>query len=222
MFKREEVRKILAQAERIDSKYEMFGASKHQYKLNPPVDTEFVHMVEEKYHFKLPEDYFQFITQVGDGGAGPDYGIMPFGNFLMMGKSPGVEKFKEAYRLSLANSFTPRPLMSHEVEYYAIATREAYEQNPGEYFVYEKADDNDLCDTDGFLELGTHGCQWDFGLIISGKMRGQIFDTDNEGAYGFVAYSFDEFYQNWLDRISDIEGFRKEVEKWRSVLQRKK
>ena len=61
--------------------------------------------------------------------------------------------------------------MSDEVEDYAIATREAYEQNPEEYFVYEKADDNDLCDTDGFLELGTHGCRWDFGLIISGKKR---------------------------------------------------
>ena len=48
----------------------MFGASKHQYKLNPPVDTAFVHKVEEKYHFRLPEDYFKFITEVGDGGAG--------------------------------------------------------------------------------------------------------------------------------------------------------
>ena len=63
---------ILEQAHRIDPKCELFGASKHQYKLNPPINETVVRMVEEQYHFKLPEDYFQFITRVANGGAGPD------------------------------------------------------------------------------------------------------------------------------------------------------
>ncbi|MDE6925030.1 MAG: hypothetical protein K2P59_07185 [Acetatifactor sp.] len=57
MFRREEVEKILNQAESIDSKHDLFGASAHQYKLNPPVSRTFVHDVEERYHFLLPEDY---------------------------------------------------------------------------------------------------------------------------------------------------------------------
>lgn len=215
MFKREEVIKILRQAQCIDSKFEIFGASTHRYRLNPPIRASFVRRAEEKYGFVLPEDYFRFITEVGDGGAGPDYGIKPFVNMLMEGKSPRSEKFREAYLYSLAKLFVPRQMMPDEVEDYAIATIEAYKRNPDRYFVYEKMDENDLCGTDGFYILGTHGCQWDFGLVLSGEKRGQVFDTDNEGAYGFISGSFDEFYQNWLDYISDTKKICEELERWR-------
>lgn len=110
-------------------------------------------------------------------------------------------------------------MTSDEVEDYAIATREAYERNRDRYYVYEKPDGNDLCDADGFYVLGTHGCQWDFGLIISGDKRGQVFDTDNEGAYGFVSGSFTEFYQSWLNGISDAGRLLKELEERRRMLQ---
>ncbi len=69
MFHRKKVNNILRKARRIDKKYEIFGVSRHHYKLNCPVNKEFVHKVEEKYHFILPKDYAQFITEVGDGGA---------------------------------------------------------------------------------------------------------------------------------------------------------
>lgn len=218
MLSREEISVILNEAQRMDEKCQMFGASRHKYLLNPPIRKSFVRQVEERYGFQLPEDYFHFITEVGDGGAGPDYGISPFSAFMIEGKSPGSEKFREAYRRSLTEPFTPRPMLINEVEEYAIATRKAYEQDPGRYFIYEKQDENELCDTSGFLVLGTHGCQWDFGLIISGEKRGQVFDTDNEGAYGFVACSFEQFYQNWLDWISDKERFLEELQKWKKFL----
>lgn len=217
MFKRKEIIKILNQAQHIDAKYELFGASTHQYRLNPPISESFVRNVETQYGFTLPEEYFQFITEIGDGGAGPDYGIRPFTNILIKGSSPGAEKFREAYRYSLANSFTPRKMRTDEVEEYAIATRKAYEQNPDRYFIYKDFEHNDLNDTDGFFFLGTHGCQWDFGLITSGERRGQVFDTDNEGAYCFVSYNFNEFYQNWLNRISDTERFQQELEERREI-----
>ncbi len=79
-----------------------------------------------------------------------------------------------------------------------------------------------MCDSKGFFVLGTHGCQWDFGLIITGEKRGCVFDTDNEGAYGFVTESFYDFYQNWLDRISDTEGLQRELDKRRKIFQRRK
>ncbi len=84
--------------------------------------------------------------------------------------------------------------------------------------IYEKPEPYDLCDTDGFYVLGTHGCQWDFGLVISGDRRGQVFDTDNAGAYCFVSGSFEEFYQNWLAYISDMEKLKEDLEKWRRII----
>ena len=49
---------ILDQAHRIDRKCELFGASKHQYKLNPPINETVVRAVEERYNIRIPEDYF--------------------------------------------------------------------------------------------------------------------------------------------------------------------
>ena len=59
-------------------------------------------MVEKTYHFTFPEDYFQFITQAANGGAGPDYGIMPFEDSLMSG---AYGDFQEAYKRSLETPF---------------------------------------------------------------------------------------------------------------------
>lgn len=196
----------------MDAKYELFGASTHKYKLNPPVEASFVRIIEEKYGFTLPEDYFHFITEVGDGGAGPDYGIQSITEFLGEGTDTYSKKYWEEYRYSLAKPFAPRPMLAEDVEEFAIATKEAYEKNPDHYFICEDDLETRFCGTDGYFTLGTHGCQWDFGLIISGERRGQVFDYDNEGGFGFVAGSFTEFYQRWLDRLADTEGLRKELE----------
>ena len=218
MFQKEVVEKILVQAEHMDLKYEMFGASGHKYRLNPPVDQEFVREMEKKYHFLLPEDYVQFITEVGDGGAGPDYGIIPFGNFLKKAVSPGAEKFQEAYRCSLGKAFRLRPMQPDEVECQYAFSSKAYERNPENYFAEaEEPDEYTLCNTAGYFKLGTHGCQWDFGLVTTSDRRGQIFDTDNEGGYCLAAYSFHEFYQSWLDYISDTERFCEKLEERRRI-----
>ena len=62
MYNREEILKILNQAQKIDKKFEMFGSSTHKYVLNPPIQASFVRSIEVKYGFTLPEDYFRFIT----------------------------------------------------------------------------------------------------------------------------------------------------------------
>ncbi|MFG6384346.1 MAG: SMI1/KNR4 family protein [Lachnospiraceae bacterium] len=217
MLKREKILTILNRAR---LKYEMFGAARHQYHLNPPIRASFVRQIEKRYGFKLPEDYFHFITEIGDGGAGPDYGIEPFVAFLEKKENPRAEEYAVAYQCSLAKEFKLRPMKVNEVEEYAIAMKEVYLENPKQYFVDDAFHEEDLCITNGFFVLGTHGCQWDFGIAVSGEKRGQIFDMDNEGAYGFVAYSFEEFYQNWLDQISNKEQFLKELENWKNIFKK--
>lgn len=128
MIEREKIEQILDCARAVDKKYELFGASTHKYKLNPPISASFVRNIEEKYGFMLPEDYFYFITEVADGGAGPDYGIQPFTDFLQEGKDTYSKRYWEEYRCSLAKPFAPRPMEVHEVEEFAIATKEAYEK----------------------------------------------------------------------------------------------
>lgn len=224
MFTREKIERILEKAREIDSKYEMFGAKAHQYRLNPPVPEEFVRDVEEKCGFTLPADYRRFITQVGDGGAGPCYGVEPFRDFWKRGyfqENRLAEWYRQGYRQGLARPFSVRPMEPEEVERYGFS-REGYQEHPERYFVWAEQEDenNKRWSTEGFFLLGTEGCQWDFGLILNGKKRGWIFTTDNEGAFALDAHSFNEFYSRYLEQLADTKAFRERLEWWRGRFQR--
>lgn len=211
----EEIKAVLNAAQELDKNCELFGAPRHRYALNPPAEKAYVRELEERYGFRLPKDYFHFITEIGDGGAGPDYGLSSFTAFFRTQASPKAEAYASACRGSLSKPFSPRPMGAEEVENYAIVTKERYRKHPERYFICDEFEDEGL--THGFLVLGTHGCQWDFGLAVTGDRRGQIFDMDNEGGYGFTAGSFAEFYESWLEFLSDGERFRKELERWQQI-----
>lgn len=203
MLQKENVFKILEKAAVIDEHLELFGSDTHRYKLNPVISNKFVWHIEDEYGFTLPKDYFRFITEIGDGGACVDYGLISFSSFTKKAGSSGAERFREAYRKSLSEPFCPRKMLLNEIEDFGFA-KEAYEKSPNDFFVLEYSDDDkNLCNTKGFLILGTHGCQWDYGIVVTGKFRGKIFDTDNEGGFSVVADSFDEFYQKWLDGLEE-------------------
>lgn len=223
MFKREEIEKILQKAARIDSKCSLFGAEKHRYKLNAPIDAPFVRNLEEKYNFTLPDDYFRFITEVGDGGAGPDYGIYPFTRFSEQGSDEYAKEYLNDYRFGVAKPFMPRRVTAAEVEDCGLS-KAAYDREPEKFFVFEEYCEEygeNICCDDGFFVIGTRGCQYDFGIITAGEYHGQVFETNNEGTYIFSANSFTEFYRQWLDRISDRAAFKKEIDARRKLFKRK-
>ena len=55
----------------------VFGASQHQYDLRPPATEEQLASIERMLGVALPPGLRAFYLTVGDGGAGPDYGLMP-------------------------------------------------------------------------------------------------------------------------------------------------
>ena len=223
MFRREEVERILEQARRIDPRLEMFGASNHQYRLGLPVDLTFVRSIEEEYHFQFPEDYVQFITEVGDGGAGPGYGLYPFGYYSTEAASTKETKTREIYLHGLGRELQLLPVDPEWLENFCIS-KEDYKKNPEKYFQGSRGSfnwHNDvLYGPYGFFHLGTYGCWRDFGLITAGERRGQVFIHDTEGAFELEASSFQAFYQDWLDFILDTEQFQKELKAWKRIRNR--
>ncbi len=196
MFRREEVERILEQARRMDPQLEMFGVSEHQYKLGSPVDLTFVRSIEEKYHFRFPEDYVQFITEVGDGGAGPGYGLYPFSYYCTEAESAKEANARKKYLHRLGRELRLLPIEP------------------------EWLDNGVLYGPYGFFHLGTHGCWRDFGLVTAGERYGQVFIYDTEGAFELAASSFQAFYQDWLDFILDTKRFQKELDEWKRVRNR--
>lgn len=223
MFTREQVLKVLDKAREIDCKFEMFGANAHRYRLEPPVSEGFVRDVEEKCGFTLPADYRRFITRVGDGGAGPYYGIHPFRGFWEMGyfqEDAFTQRRREEWRRTLTLPFSARPMAPEEIAQYGFS-RESYRQHPEKFFVWEEPEDGDdrWC-TDGSYELGTQGCQWDFVLALNGEHQGRIFTTDNGGGFALEAHSFQEFYSRFLESLADTGAFRERLEWWRGQVKR--
>ena len=220
MFRRKEVERILEQARRMDPQLEMFGVVDHQYRLGSPVDLAFVRTIEEAYHFRFPEDYVQFITEVGDGGAGPGYGLYPFGYYCTEVESTKEAKAREIYLRGLGRELKLLPIESEWLEDFCIS-KEEYEKNPEKYFQGGKGSFNWDNDTPyGFFHLGTYGCWRDFGLITAGERYGQVFIRDTEGAFELEARNFQEFYQDWLNSILDTKQFQKELEEWRRIRNR--
>ncbi len=69
----------LADLDRRDPQRKVFGAKVHDYRLRPTVPISVIESFEKQYGISLPHDYRSFITEIGDGGAGPFYGLLPFG-----------------------------------------------------------------------------------------------------------------------------------------------
>jgi len=57
----------------------VFGADAHGFRMNPPLLGPDAKAFEKIHNISLPDDFRQFLTEVGNGGAGPFYGVFPLG-----------------------------------------------------------------------------------------------------------------------------------------------
>ncbi|WP_024858864.1 hypothetical protein [Ruminococcus albus] len=64
-------------------------------------------------------------------------------------------------------------MRADEVEDFDI-DKKFYDAHPERFFVQYELNDN-ICEDRGFLTIGTAGCAYDNGVIITGKMRGKYF-----------------------------------------------
>src|SRR5689334_4487831 len=55
-----------------------FGARAHRYQPGPPLTPPRLAALERAAGVALPDDYREHLLHVGDGGAGPYYGLLPF------------------------------------------------------------------------------------------------------------------------------------------------
>jgi len=197
--------------EKADKDLSLFGASSHEYKLGSPISINLCEEIEEKYHCTFPEDYKYFITNVGNGGAGPFYGLFPLerhdDNHDMCSWEEGYligdlsKPFPYSEKWNLPTSFwenEPDPDSCDSEEQEDELWEKWYQEIDTKYWAPHIMD--------GAIPICHQGCAIRTWLVVTGPMKGTVWDDyrcDYEGitplknADGSFS-SFTDWYLNWV------------------------
>lgn len=212
-----------------DATFARFGAFKHQYQLGAPLSKQELADAERWYQIQLPQDYREFLLYLGNGGAGPGYGLNRFGVLKtpIVNRAPRREivvedksststystwAFEESFydemeNLRLDPSSLQRPFpLTHAW------------QMPSE----DVSEDDDELDhwwtqtvdpifSDGQFELCHHGCGQKDKLIVCGEEAGAVWCFDEQDMESVAPYGYSLLSEQVPKRRC---SFRKWYEDW--------
>ena len=182
------IKNKLEKAMRKDTAFSVFGASSHKYRIYEKLTAKELADWQAKNQVTLPEPYTQFLTRVGNGGAGPYYGI---------------------YSIEKAASYTGSALTTKCVLHPGM-TKEEWN-----HLTDPLINDEDISDLEydavrdrvlgGMLCIGTQGCEYDMYLVLEGDFKGKIVYTSDfyqDHPFFFVYEdTFLDWYERWLDEM---------------------
>jgi len=190
------IKKKLQEAKEFDELFRVFGAGNHRYEINLPVTISDVDAFEKNYGVELPDCYKSFLLNIGNGGrsylcsgAGPFFGIYPFGHHiddLIQGKVENHLKKRCALHPNISEKEWDKKL---EPLYADDIPDEDYEELNGNLY-------------GGILPIGSQGCSFIHGLVLNGPYRGMIINLDR-GELSPPKFSEDIHFLNWYERWLD-------------------
>ncbi|MFD1884900.1 SMI1/KNR4 family protein [Paenibacillus wenxiniae] len=179
----------LEQVKAKDTEFTEFGSSSHRYAMNPVLSKAELEQWQREHKIILPEPYAEFLLTIGNGGAGPYYGV---------------------YSLSTATSYTEPPALSLPAILRPRMPKAEWNQVIAPLIWDEDISDEQYEFTEsqilgGMLCIGTQGCDYDMYLVLDGEYRGRVVYTNDfyEDAPFFFVYdlTFLDWYERWLDEI---------------------
>ncbi|MFI5716027.1 SMI1/KNR4 family protein [Nocardia sp. NPDC051750] len=181
MWDRADILERLAFLRRADIEFTRFGAIGHRYLLNQPLPESEVTAFETRHGVALPEDYRSFVLEVGDGGAGPFYGI-----FRLDRSDLAIYDNEDLVPGFLAGAF-PHTQSWNEL---SNGTPESEE----EYF--------DPAHIRGSLNVSHQGCGYMVRLVLNGPQRGTLWEDGrcSDGGVSPFAPGFADWYLQWLNQ----------------------
>jgi hypothetical protein len=162
-----------------DTEMKTFGASTygrgHLYRMHPVLSLAELANFEREYDVQLPKDYADFLTQIGNGGIGPYYGLYSLAESVADDPGHRCRGFL-ASPFPLTEFFNP-----HD---------ENNNANDDEFF-----DDRYIS---GSIVLSHQGCGYYDRLVITGPQAGQVWSDGRVSDQGIAPLGCD-FY-TWYDR----------------------
>jgi hypothetical protein len=185
----------LNELRRRDPQFRVFGAWRHRYVLNPCLSEQQVREVEARLGIALPDDYRRFLLFMGNGGAGPAYGLFSLEDSLAHSLEE-VRLLREPFPHAKAWNLTQEELGLDR-------------DRVPDYVAFDEAYFNDAY-AKGALQICHEGCAYYFLLVVTGNERGYMwFDgrASDGGIFPLSAppdnsderLSFLAWYERWLD-----------------------
>jgi hypothetical protein len=195
----EQLRRDLARLRESDRGLELFGADGHRYRLNPVRSVAEIRAFEASLGIVLPADYVTFVTEVGNGGAGPFYGVNPLGE-CDAALGAGTERWH------------PKDVLVGEPRL-PFPHREAWNLPPAEIEALQDAEHDDprmlayWRAMDGAIPICHEGCAYRDWLVVTGSERGFVWHDETAGDGGWWPWkgksgerlTFLAWYEAWLD-----------------------
>src|SRR5262249_21660661 len=138
----------LAALRHADPGLEVYGASSHRYRLNPPLSEREVRAFEERARISIPEEYRAYLLELANGGAGPDNGVLPL----------DLNVDVAAWQLDVPFPFSTE------------LAREVISRPKGQRFLEGFADE-----LPGYMDLSDGGCGIGAFLVFAGEQRGIVW-----------------------------------------------
>lgn len=201
----------LSRLQKSRARGKVFGASAHGFETNPPLKECDVADFESQHGIALPEDYRGFLVHVGNGGAGPYYGVFRLGEMDDgWGHAPWEESNGFVGDLSEPfphrdrwNDLTGKPEFDASRE-----TDHDYEDEYGERL--DEWEQNHYWhprQVNGAIPICHLGCAYRQWLVITGPEAGHIWCDDRVDYRGLYPLelddkrraSFIDWYLSWLD-----------------------
>lgn len=208
------IRQTLSLLQALDPDYRVFGANKHRYLLNPVLSEADVRAFEQQHHVALPEGYRRFLTEIGNGGAGPYYGLETLHDSLFLDLD---RKIEHAYGdPSKPFLLTERWNMTFSGDDDDMQAYAAFEE---EY--------SQPVRVDGLLRICNFGCGVALNLVVNGAEYGTIWVDDRASDGGIYPdpyfeqtgrTQFLDWYLLWLGRALAETDRQPTPSRWPSLL----
>lgn len=198
------IRKAVPALAGADRTLKLFGANGHRYLFHAPCSESELARFEARYGIALPKDYRGFLLEVGNGGAGPYYGVFKLGEMdagheegpwkegVLVGRLRDPWPHRAEWNLSSEELDVPDGLAGDEMD-------ADYEARDKRYW--------DEALVAGAFPICHQGCASRDWLVVSGPEAGQVWHDARVDDGGLRPYertdgrrlTFLDWYLDWLD-----------------------
>ncbi|MBY0084202.1 SMI1/KNR4 family protein [Brevibacillus brevis] len=195
------IKSILQKIDEIREKKITLPPQQNAIFFNPTLNADEISLFEEQLNVKLPDDFKCFLSEIGNGGFGPGYGLIPLGTETIIDPripvgNPDIFDTEKDFAYVSAWNYEP---LRHAIENGSSDKDKLMEY----YFSVERIT--------GAIRV----CDWGGGglslLVVKGREYGKVW-SDYRGDFGGIFpetlsdedlghLSFLQWYEAWLDEI---------------------